>query len=459
LRQLKKAEFTVAAHRLPLKLNIDTRRLQAGALRCVVLPALSVVSAGAAHAQSVSTIVSPLVPVDFERGRNVGVAETSDPNFSALGVRAGGLILYPSISATSAVSDNVYLNNTDKRSDAFLTLQPGLRVRSDWSRHSFDLAASSNVVRYAHETLRNREEYSVNAAGKLEVSSQLEAQLRVQYDRLAESPFANDLAADVSVLSQYTRFVPNLTVSFTDGRSRFTGSVERYSFRFNTIRFADGSERDQTNRDKDMDRVALQADYALSPSVAAYAQFNAEHTNYLSDRAIGVANRDGDAYRFIGGLNLDLAGLMRGRIGVGYVIRNYDSPLYKDVAGVSVDSELAFFVSPLTTVTLGAQSSLQDVNLGNSGAYRDNRLTATVDHALLRNLLVTGKVIRSQRKILEGDSSSQSVLLLSLDARYQSNRTTSVSFGLGYGRGRSSGQSASVPFDEMRGQVSVQLRL
>lgn len=435
------------------------RRLGAGALRAVMLAAAPFVAGAVVHAQTVSTIVSPVVPVDFERGRNVSVAESSDPRFSALGLRLGALTIFPSISATSAVTDNVYLNNSVKASDAFLILQPGLRVRSNWSRHSFDLAASSNVVRYAHETLRNREEYNVNATGKLEISRQFDAQLRVQYDRLAESPFSNDLAADVSVLSQYTRFVPNLTVTFTDGRSRFTGSVERYSFRFNTIRFADGSERDQSERDKDMDRVALQGDYALSPSVAAYVQFNAERTDYLTSRTSGAANRDGEAYRVIGGLNLDLAGLMRGRIGAGYVERNYNSALYKDVSGISADAELAFFVSPLTTVTVAAQSSLQDVNLGNSGAYRDNRVSATVDHAVLRNFLMTGKVIRSQRKILEGTDSSQSVIFLSLDGRYQSNRTTSVSVGLGYGRGRASGQSAGTQFDELRGQVSVQLRL
>ncbi|WP_157190192.1 outer membrane beta-barrel protein [Novosphingobium sp. Rr 2-17] len=423
---------------------------------CVLGPILC---AGAAHAQVASTIVDPFVPVDFDRGRNVGVAEQGDPNFQALGVRFGTFTAYPSIAVSSGVTNNVYLNNIDKVSDAVFTLQPGIRLRSGWSQNSIDIAASANVVRYAHETLRNRQEYSVTAIGLLDISSNIQARARIQYDRLAESPYANDLAANVSVLSQYARLVPNLAFIYTRGHTRLTASAEQYTFRFNTIRFADGTSRDQSERDKTINRLAIQGDYAFTPSLAVYAQANADQTNYKTLRSSGAANRDGDAVRFITGVSLDLAGLLRGRVGVGYVRRTYDSDLYKTAQGLSLESDLAFFVTPLTTVTLAGQSSIQDANIGNSGAYRDNRLSLTADHSLLRNLLITAKALWSQRKILENASSNQTVTQFTLNAKYQTNRFTSIGLGLGYGKGRSTGTSAGVPFDELQGQVTLQVRL
>jgi hypothetical protein len=417
--------------------------------------------AGAAHAQAVSTLIEPVVPVDFDRGRNINVAKQVDPHFVPIGIPVSGFDVFPSIALESGATDNVYVNNQQKVGDALFTLKPRVEVRSHWSRHSLSLVASSDVVRYAHETLRNREEYSILSTGLLEASSEIAVKARVAYDRRSESPYVSDLAADVSVLSQYSRFNPTLSVSYTAGRSRLTATVEHYAFRFNTIQFADGTSRDQSERNRDIERGAIQGDYAFTPSVAAYLQLNADHTNYLSARSDGSANRDGNTVRVIGGLALDLAGLLRGRVGVGYVKKSYDAARYDDVQGLAIESNVEMFLSPLTTLTLAAKSSFQDVNSNvNNGAYRDVTVSAGVDHALLRNLLLSAKASRIKRSALESnDNLGQSIVQLSFDGQYQADRFTTLTLGVAYGRGRPTDNSGSIPFDELSGRLSVQLRL
>jgi len=62
---------------------------------------------------------------------------------------------------------------------------------------------------------------------------------------------------------------------------------------------------------------------------------------------------------------------------------------------------MEFFPSPLTTVTISAQRLVQDAALGNVSAYRDTRGGLRVDHALLRNLLLSVAGTWARQTLLE----------------------------------------------------------
>ena len=438
-------------------LRLSTLRKSSFALTLVAIIACP----AAGHAQAVTTLLDPFVPVDFDRGRNKSVVEDVDPHFLPVGVRAGNFQLFPAISFASGATDNVYVNNVGKVSDALFTLKPQLQAYSDWSRHKFTLNASTDIVRYAHQTLRNRQEYTIASLGELDILRELTLRARMNLDRRAETPYLSELTVNASVLSQFTRFNPTLSLAYEAGQARLTGTVEHYAFRFNNVTFTDGSVRSQAERNRNIDRIALQGDYALTPSVAAYLQVNADHPHYLALRSDGSANRDGDTYRVIGGLALDLSGLLRGKVGLGYTRRDYDAARYDSVGGLTFDSNVQLFISPLTTVTLAARSTFQDFNYNvSTGAYRDVAWSAGVDHALLRNLLLSANALLIERSPVEtNDRLGQSIAQVRFQGAYQADRYTTLTIGLGYGRGRPKNNSGSVSFNELSGQASIQLRL
>ncbi len=413
------------------------------------------------RAQSVTTILDPFVPTEFDRGRNKSVVEDVDPHFLPVGVRAGNFELFPAISFASGATDNVYINNAGRVADALFTLKPQLQAYSDWSRHKFSLNASTDIVRYAHQGLRNRQEYTILSAGDFDISRELKLRAKLDLDRRAETPYLSELTVNAFVLSQFTRFNPALSVVHEAGQTRLTGTVEYYAFRFNNLSFTDGSVLSQAERNRDIYRYALQGDYAVTPSVAAYLQINTDRTRYLALRSDGSANRGGNTYRVIGGLALDLSGLLRGKVGIGYTRRHYDAARYGSVAGLTFDSNLQLFVSPLTTVTIAVRSTFQDINYNvNTGAYRDVTWSTGVDHALLRNLLLSASALWIQRSPVEkNDRLGQSIAQVRFQGAYQADRYTSLVIGLSYGRGRPTNNSGSVSFNELSGQASIQLRL
>lgn len=406
-------------------------------------------------------VVEPLVPaaIDpvFNRGRNVSVAERTEPSFDALGVRLGSIIALPSIALTTGATNNVYVNDRFKRSDAYYFLQPAIRVTTDLPLHEVSLIASTSLQRYQQETLRNRDAYFVSAGGRLDIGPDSNVTGQVRYSRASESPFASDVAADISVLSEFTNFNPVVTGIYASGRTRVMAKLERLEYRFTEIVFADGTSRDQRERNRTLNRASLQLDYALSPSVSVFVQGNYDGTIYPFARRDGQPNRDSDAYSMLGGVNFDLAGAARGSIAAGYTKRDFNEPIYQDRGGLIVQARVDFFLSPLTTISAGAQRTLQDSASSNNGAYSDSRASVSADHALLRNLIISASALVVENKLLDSGASSQR-LLSTLSARYQSNRSASIEGSVQYGMARPGEVPLGVRFNELRGQFTVRFR-
>lgn len=413
---------------------------------------------GTAHAQvEATTLVEPAIQADYSRDRNVSVTQQSSPDFNPVGVSIGTFNAFPSVSLSTGATTNVYLNDANKRGDVFAALQPSLIVFSNWSNHQLYLDAQGEMERFAKETLRDRDSYHINARGRLDITREWKAEASLMASRAAESPYSANQLTDAVVLSQYDRVAPSLRVERQVGRSRLVATVEQISFRFNDLLLGNGTIRSQRERDRTVRRVAGQFEYALSPSISVYSQVNYDKTSYEALRLNGSANRDSKAWSIIGGTNFDLAGLMRGTVGIGYTNRNYRAAIYDDARGLSLQARLELFLSPLTTATVSAQQLLQDSNLGNGSAYRDSRVSIKVDHALLRNLLLSGGVTLAKQTLLETDADTN-LAFASFTATYQSSRELGISANVRYGDASSKDSAITVPFQELRGQLSVRIR-
>ena len=384
---------------LPVRLAPNCRRFALAAL--IALPMLS--NGTSAWAQNASTIVTPVIEPDYSRDRNVSVSEQRNLDYEAIGIRVGSFIAAPSLEIAPGATDNVFFNNANKISDTFVLFRPAIQIKSDWAQNRVILNATGNLSRYAKQTLRNENSYFLNGLGSFDVSDSIAVEGQVQLSHVSESPYTDDVTLDVSVLSQYSFSSAQFKVIRKVGRTRMTASVRRDSYDFNTLDFGDGTSRNQDERNRDINRLAILGEYALSPSLSVYGQLSYDDTNFTSLRLNGSANRDSKAFRLIGGVNFDLAGLMRGTIGAGYTRRNYRSGIYRDVGGLSLQAQLEFFLSPLTTASVNAQRLLQDATLGNGGAYRDTRVTGKIDHALLRNLILTASGTYARERLFEND--------------------------------------------------------
>ena len=413
----------------------------------------------AAHAQtSTNVLLEPAYDPVYNRDRNVSVAERPHPDFDAVGVRLGSFILDPSVGFSSGFSDNVFLDNTNRKSDVYARIEPYLSLASDWSNHRIALTAASDLRRYAHQTLRNQNAWYIYSQGRLDVTSDLTAQFDGQLDRTYETPYTEDVVANLTAPSTYLRKSAALKATYQPGRSRLIGTFDVNSYLFNTLRFANGTARDQRYRDRVIYRAAGIYEFALSPSVSFYGQARYDLTNYSAPFAVGIANRDSSAFTIIAGSNFDLAGLARGSLGIGYSRRSYKAAsLYPVAQGLSAQARLEFFPTELTTVIVTLQRQLQDASLGGRGAYWDNRFTLGVDHELLVNLILSASADLARRTYSDPVGTT-SVYQFRLGGRYQATRSLGLNAALTYGRSRPDGAGLGNPFNELGATIGIRIR-
>ncbi len=82
----------------------------------------------------------------------------------------------------------------------------------------------------------------------------------------------------------------------------------------------------------------------------------------------------------------------RGTLAVGYAQRNYKSPIYANVGGLSAQGELTYFLSRNTDITLELHRQLDDAVIVGNGAFFDSAVALRVNHELFSNVLLEGNV-------------------------------------------------------------------
>ncbi|WP_336966217.1 outer membrane beta-barrel protein [Sphingobium aquiterrae] len=419
-----------------------------------LLGSLACCYASSAHAQSETLLVQPSLPDDFDRGRNISVQQRARPDYDPIGIRSGAFNIFPQVETSLAYSDNVYYSDNNTVSDGSITVAPSVQVVSDWSRHQLRLRGNARLTRYFDETLRNQNPWNLGALGRVDVGDTLRFIPEVQLAREFENPFSGETTADQSALSNYLRAYGSLRTEYSSGQTKLTLSVDDTNYDFSTIELRSGTIRDQSDRDRNIFRVTGQAQYAFTPSMAAFAQLGYRKTDYPHLLLNGDANRDSDSWVIIGGVNFDLSALMRGTIGVGYIRRSYDSPLYRNVDGFSAEAKVEYFPTELTTVTLAARRTIEDSFITTTSGYFDNRASLRIDHELLRNLILSAMGEYAKQDYI-GSKQKVDVYRITGSGTYLASNWMSFSLNLAY-TGRSANDIAlGQDFNEFRGQVGV----
>ncbi len=370
-----------------------------------------------AMAQDSSVIISRPLELDYDRGRNETVLERYRPEYAQIGVRSGGMTVYPQIQAGIGYTDNVYRSETNEQSDGFVSVNPSIRAQSNWSRHELQISAGGRFDRYFDASARNESGYYVRGLGRVDASETLSFVAEGQVGKTYESPFSSGTDAALVGISNYDYNQQGVRAIATFSRNKFTLGYSRSEYDFNPIELGNNTFISQADRDRVVHSVAGQVENALSPDTALFAQLSYARTNYERSLLNGLENRDSDGYRALVGVNMDLSALLRGAIGVGYTWRQYDSPVYGNVDGFSAEAKLEYFMSQLTTLTFGARRLLEDSNFDAIGAYFDNRVSFRVDHELLYNLLLDGSVSYARQNYI-GSTRRNDIAQGSAGARY-----------------------------------------
>jgi len=338
--------------------------------------ALVMIQTGIATAQSVDN--------NFQRDTSVGVNERAKTEYTPLGVEAGAFMIQPSVGVNVGSNDNVTYTETNKKSSSYLLLTPGFEGHSGWSRHMLEFGLETYLINYSDLSSENQANWKLYADGRYDISSRINVTGSIAHDRNTESrssPIADPNAAKpVEVDTDGA----SLGVTVVGNRLRFIGTAATSKQQYHDVASVLGGTISEGYRDITFYTLGGRLDYALSPNVSLFASVEGNQRRYEQS---SIADSDGSTISV--GASFDLNHLARGEVRVGSFSQDYKDVSLGKLTNAYYNAKVEWFPTEITTVTGSANRSYVETRSFGATTALDTSLGLSVDHELLRNLILS----------------------------------------------------------------------
>ncbi len=314
------------------------------------------------------------------------------------GIRAGSFVISPTVDVDVAYNDNIQATETNTTSDGIVTLQPEVSIESNWSNHALRVLGRYQRSAYFKNSSENVTEYGATANGRLDVSRQTRLSATVEYNRLAER--RGDLGSFQSTAErvQFSTLGGSLRLDQSFGDLTLRAEARAQQWRYDDVALPSGAVLDQKFRDFNMVSGGLQAGFNISPATQVFARATVEARRYDLRRGdigfdpITAVDRSADSFRMEVGVQRELTQLLSATVRVGYLNFRYPDPTVRDLKVFAYFGTLRWHITPLTSIYLDGERGVDEtVSPTTAGNLRDE-VRLRVDHELLRNLVLTGRV-------------------------------------------------------------------
>lgn len=324
---------------------------------------------------------------NFSRDRNQSVRGRAKPEYDARGVRLGGFMAYPELTIAAEYNDNIFATNLNPQEDLVTHVRGRLDITSNWSTHELNFRLDSPSRFYSDFDENNTTDVIGAVDGRLDVYRDFNLFGGVEYGDMTEPLSSSPTAQPLREPIEYVRASANVGAVKAFNRLRVSGEARYGDYDFEDGFLFDDTPVDQDDRDRSVIEFGVRADYALSPMTALFVAVGANERNYKLDPPDVIVDRDSTGYEVLAGADFDIARLVRGEIGVGYLSQEYDDPSVGDTNGLALRSRIEWFPDELVTVTFGAAREVADAGAFGASSYVSNNATFAIDYEWRRNVV------------------------------------------------------------------------
>ncbi|MDJ0387770.1 outer membrane beta-barrel protein [Roseomonas sp. E05] len=380
----------------------------------LLLPALA-----AAQTQTIG-------PEATERG--VTVLTRPRPDYDPTGVRLGAFRIDGAVEAGMGFSDNIEPSRSEELSDGFFSEQLTAGIGSQWTRHAVGLSVTQDTRQYLQYSAQNWNDYGVGINGRYDVgrASSLNASYNHLHSHLSVDNF--DVQQQEGSLSRPVPF--DSDIFQVGGTAAFNRLALSTSLSYATIRYEnetnDGVLERNSEDDYDSKSGEFRGEYSLVQGRRIVGLVRLQDISYTRT---GQSGRDSFTWEAQAGFDYDFDGVWQARLLVGYRQRDYDEPGRKSLTGPAFEGQVMWMPSQLTTATVAVQRTIEESIRQDNVSYTRTAARLTVDHEMLRNVIVTGELRAEHRDYPERGTVTDGIALvgaqillnrhLALNAQYQ----------------------------------------
>jgi hypothetical protein len=345
-----------------------------------------------AQAQLLDQLFPEGVP-GYGTEQGVTVRSRTRPDSEPLGIHLDSLMIRPLLGVSTGYNDNV-LGGPAHRGAWEIITQPSVLMGTENSLGSTGLFFSGNDVRYLGESSQNRTDGTAFVGGtinlgrdKLTIGGGYLAQ---HEDRTALDALPTDEPVAYSV--------ENLRVSYAAalGRVTATPSIELNRWRFdNTTVFGVPVRESARNRSTAQAGMTLRYGWMSGRDLL---WVNRVVTTHYDSPAAGVPTNNSNAWQTLVGVDYDDDTVWRYRLLGGVEYRQAAAAAVASQTTGIAEAEVTWSPTGMTTLRAAASRGVEDAAQTGLSSFTYSSVQLTVDHELLRNLLLNASATVRQAK-------------------------------------------------------------
>ena len=386
------------------------------------------------------------------------VASRPRPEYDPLGVRAGGFLIFPQVSAFQGYNSNVFADEDDERDDFFFNLIPALAVQSDWNRHAVNFSSGASYTKYYEFTRQDYTDWFVNGNGRVDITRDAALFLGGGFARRHELPGSPDFDEDAreptpyNVSNGFARYVQQ----FGRFRASLDSAIDYFNYKNGTA--VGGASIDNDDDDRLVYGGGPRVGYELFPNYEVFVRAAGNRREYDDTDGVPTPDRSSSGYNAVTGVALDLGGIVFGEVYIGYLQQFYDSDEFDAVQGVDGGLGLTWNVTPLTTMTARVARQVNDTTQTAASGIFTTQAGLDLDHELLRNLILNAK-FAFVNDDYDGIDRTDNFYVGGVGARYLITRNFNASLGYRFVQRNSSGDDDVNDYTRNLVRIGVQAQM
>ena len=297
-----------------------------------------------------------------------------DKPFDPVGLYVGNLRLTPYVEQDIGYASNPFGIPAPAKGSAFSETEAGVALQSNWSRGELTGSAKvgyndyfqtpsasapygAGVVDYRYDASRD---LSLDTEGRFSVANETNAQLG-----LGANP-----TESLTMVSTYGATLGGVD-KFGDLSVGLHGTVDRLAYNSGPLATDDSNDYG----------LKLRTGYRLSEAVQPYIEIGGDSRVYDDHfDAYGFDRASAGLYG-LAGAKLSFSQLLSGDVALGYGARDYRDPRLQNAGAPLFDASLIWAVTPLTTITVKAATTIADAVVAAASADINRSYTINLDHS------------------------------------------------------------------------------
>ena len=357
-----------------------------------------------------------------------GGEESTGRTDDGMGIRIGTFTLRPTVN--QSINSERTKSGGTSTSRTYLATTGNATLTSDWSRHALTITGQGTWERNLNGDATTEPQASITGDLRLDLADDTIVNLTTGYAFEREDANDPNAVSSASTQAGVDRYTAGAAITRDLGILRGTAAIAAERVVYGSARLSDGSNLSLADRDRTAIEGRVRIGYELSPAIIPFIEATIGQSEYDDTRDASGYARSSKSYGGRGGVQFDFGEKLRGELGLGYAIVDYDDARLASLKAFTTDGTLVWSPQRGTDVDVGLRTTIQDSTAAGESGWVEYQLSSGLSHQILSDL--TGRLNGSTTLRDFPDAKSQINWQVGAGLVWTINRYFDVTATLGY---------------------------